>query len=64
MSDPILLRLNDVLKIFPVSKSTWWGGIKSGIYPKPIRLSERRVVWHIDDIQKLIKDLMKDRKYR
>ena len=27
--------------IIPVSKSTWWQGIKTGRYPKPVKLGER-----------------------
>ena len=25
----------------PVSKSTWWAGIKDGRYPKPVKLGPR-----------------------
>jgi len=24
--------------IIPVSKSTWWAGVKSGLYPRPVKL--------------------------
>ncbi|MFY8018041.1 MAG: helix-turn-helix transcriptional regulator [Inhella sp.] len=34
-----------MLAVFPVSRSTWYQGVKEGRYPKPIRLSERRVAW-------------------
>lgn len=34
---PHLLRLPEVLKIIPVSKSNWWAGVKTGRYPKPVR---------------------------
>ena len=40
--------------IIPVSKSTWWQGVKSGIYPAPVKLSPRITVWRVDDIRKLI----------
>jgi prophage regulatory protein len=40
--------------IIPVSKSTWWAGVKTGIYPAPIKLSPRITVWRVDDIRKLI----------
>ena len=43
--------------IIPVSKSTWWRGIKQGKYPKPIKLSEKVTAWKVDDIVKLINDL-------
>jgi HK97 family phage major capsid protein len=35
------VRLPVLLKVYPVSKSTWWAGIKSGKYPAGIKLSER-----------------------
>ena len=40
--------------IIPVSKSTWWKGIKAGHFPPPIKLSRRITVWHVDDIRKII----------
>lgn len=42
--------------IIPVSKATWWAGVKSGRYPKPTKaLGERITAWHVDDIRALIK---------
>lgn len=49
-----LLRLPQVLSLFPVGKSTWWAGIKEGRYPRGIRLSERAIGWKASDIYKLI----------
>jgi prophage regulatory protein len=40
--------------IIPVCKSTWWDGVKSGRYPKPIKLSPRVTVWRAEDIRELI----------
>ena len=40
--------------IIPVSKSTWWAGVKSGRYPKPVKLSERCTAWRAEDIRALI----------
>jgi len=37
------LRLKSVLEIIPVSRSTWYRGMKSGIYPKPVKLSEKDI---------------------
>jgi prophage regulatory protein len=34
----------------PVSKSTWWAGIKTGRYPKPVKLSARITAWRVEDI--------------
>jgi len=55
--DPKLMVLAEVLKMFPVSESTWWAGISRGIYPKPLRLSPRRVAWRVEDIHALIDNL-------
>ena len=38
----------------PVSKSTWWAGIKAGRYPKPVKLGPRITVWRVEDIRTLI----------
>lgn len=48
------VRLSTILKIIPVSKSTWWAGIKSGRYPKSVKLGTRITAWHVDDIRNLI----------
>lgn len=39
----------------PVSKSTWWAGVKSGRYPKPVKLGPRITAWLVEDIRALIK---------
>ncbi len=38
----------------PVSKSTWWAGIKAGRYPKPVKLGPRITAWRAEDIRALI----------
>lgn len=40
-----LLRLNDVLAIFPISRSGWYAGVKSGKYPARVRIGVRIVAW-------------------
>ena len=49
------LRLPQVLAIFPISKSAWWEGCKSGRFPKPIKLGPRTTVWRAEDIAALVK---------
>lgn len=48
------LRLKDVLAIYPVSKTTWWDGVKSGRYPKGVKLSAKVTAWRAEDIRALI----------
>ena len=40
--------------IIPVARSTWWQGVKSGRYPKPIKLSPRVTVWSVESIRAFI----------
>jgi len=40
--------------IIPVSKSTWWQGIKTGRYPAPVKLGVRCTAWRVEDIRALI----------
>ena len=53
-SDISLIRLGTVLKIYPVSKSTWWDGVRTARYPQPYRLSARAVAWRLSDIRALV----------
>lgn len=40
----------------PVSKSTWWAGVKAGRYPKPVKLGPRITAWKVEDIRALIEN--------
>ncbi|MCB1451539.1 MAG: AlpA family phage regulatory protein [Nitratireductor sp.] len=40
----------------PVSKSTWWAGVKTGRYPKPLKIGPRVTVWRVEDILALIEN--------
>ncbi len=50
-----LLRLPQVLELIPVSRATWYAGINSGRFPKPIKFGERISAWKRSEIQELIK---------
>ena len=39
--------------VFPVSKSAWWAGVKSGKYPQPVKLGPKTTAWRVDDIRNL-----------
>lgn len=53
----MLVRLDEALKIIPVSKSTWYRGIKTGIYPAPVKLSHRAAAWKMSELQACIGQL-------
>jgi predicted DNA-binding transcriptional regulator AlpA len=41
--------------LIPVSRSTWWAGVKSGRYPRPTHvLGERITAWRVEDIRCLL----------
>jgi prophage regulatory protein len=56
------LRLNQILgdprtgvpALIPISKSSWWAGIKAGRYPKGLKLAPRTTVWPVESIRTLI----------
>lgn len=48
------LRLPQVLEIIPVSKTTWLDGVKSGLYPTPVKIGKRATAWRVEDIRAFI----------
>lgn len=48
------IRLATVLALIPVGKTAWYDGIKKGIYPAPVKLSERTAAYRVEDIRALI----------
>ena len=62
------VRLSQILAPkgpIPVSKSTWWQGVKDGRFPPSQKLGPRTTVWKVEDIRAMFetKDTaIKDRK--
>lgn len=48
------VRLSTIKKVFPVSDSTWWAGVKDGRFPPGRKLSARITVWRVEDIKALL----------
>ena len=46
-----------VAGVLPIKKSTWWAGVKSGRFPKPVKLGSRVAVWRVADIRQLLDSL-------
>lgn len=59
-----ILRLPEVLRLFPVSRSAWYQGIAEGRFPAGIKLSARAVGWKKSDIDKLVTSLATSRPRR
>ena len=43
----------------PVSRSTWWQGVKDGRFPKPVKLGPKTTAWRVEEIRDLIQRLGK-----
>lgn len=53
------VRLSQFLgrgRVLPIGRSTWWAGVKSGKYPKPVKLSPGITAWSVESIRALIKE--------
>ena len=51
------VRLSSILAPtgpIPVSKSTWWAGVRAGRFPCPAKLGPRITVWRAEDIWALV----------
>lgn len=51
-----LVRIKQIIAPWgpiPVSKSTWWAGVKDGRFPKPIKFGSRVTAWRATDIRAL-----------
>ena len=45
------VRLPAILEYLSISKSTFYAGIRSGIFPQPVKLSKRTSAWRAIDIR-------------
>ena len=48
------VRLEQVLEVIPVSKSTWFRGIQSGRFPASVKLGMRASGWRVEEIRNLL----------
>jgi prophage regulatory protein len=47
------VRLADILAPagpLPISKSSWWAGVREGRYPAAVKLGPRITAWKVEDI--------------
>lgn len=44
--------------LIPVKKSCWWAGVKSGRFPKPVKIGNGRgTFWRVEDIRAMIESV-------
>lgn len=51
------MRLPAILKVIPVSASSWWKGIRKGVYPRGVKLGPNTTAWRAADIRALLQRL-------
>jgi len=54
------VRLADIIRPkgpLPISRASWYVGIKSGRFPKPLPFGSRTAVYRVEDIRALIQAL-------
>lgn len=51
------VRIQQILEVIPIGRSSWWAGVKSGKYPQPVKLGPKTTAWKVSSIRKLIEDL-------
>lgn len=51
-----LLRLHQVLELIPISRASFYAGIRKGIYPRPLRLGGRSVAWRLSSILAIVEN--------
>lgn len=43
--------------LIPISRSSWFAGVRSGRFPKPLKLGPRTSVYRVEDIRALIEEV-------
>jgi len=56
MTNDRLVRDKEVLEILPISRASWWSGVRSGRYPQPVRLGERTTCWKLSEIMAVVEN--------
>ncbi len=51
------LRVNQILAIIPIGRSTWWKWVADGKAPQPVKLGPRTTAWKAGDIYQFVEEL-------
>lgn len=52
------LRLEEVLRRIPVSRASWYIGVKKGLYPPKYKIGPRASAWRESDIDALAERIL------
>lgn len=53
------IRLKQVLNLIPISRASWFAGVRSGLFPKGYSLGPRTTAYRAEDIRALIESFPK-----
>lgn len=45
------MRVKQVQQVFPIGRTTLWDLVGRGLFPAPIRMSSRLVVWRAEEVR-------------
>jgi predicted DNA-binding transcriptional regulator AlpA len=54
------VRLDTILKLLPIGRSTFWAGVRTGRFPAPVKFGHRTSAWRVADIRALLERLSQD----
>lgn len=54
INDLIPPKKSDRPRLLPMSRSSWWQGVKDGKYPQPIKYGPRITAWRGSDIKRFL----------
>ena len=40
--------------LIPICSASWWNGVRSGKYPKAVKIGPHTTAWRVEDIRELI----------
>jgi hypothetical protein len=49
--------------VVPVSKSTWFAGVRAGRFPPPVRVNKGISAWRWEDIRRLLESLRPEQEW-
>ncbi len=57
-----LLKLQEVINLLKIPRSTIYYLMRKNRFPKPLKLSERKIAWRVDQIKKWLNKLEKEQR--
>ena len=51
-----LIKDRECCELLSISRTSWWVGVRNGLYPKQIRLGERTSRWKLSEVMAIIEN--------